>query len=63
MRIIIPVGDWLMKLCDALETSNNDDEIIVKTQAIKELAEMAKERICPDKNIIFIIEAENISKP
>ncbi len=56
MEIEIPLGNWHMALADAIKDAQNGDVIIVKTEAQVELGGRAKERMCPDKEIMFEIK-------
>ena len=51
----IPIGNWHMALADAIEQAEDGDIIEVHEQAMKELGERAKTRMCPDKKIEFVI--------
>ncbi len=55
MRIVIPSSNPFAALADAIEVSKDGDVIEVDSQEMKELAEDAKERMCPAKQIAFAI--------
>jgi vacuolar-type H+-ATPase subunit F/Vma7 len=49
----IPDVDWPKNLANSLKNSRDADVILVSTEAQKELAERAKERMCPEKKLII----------
>lgn len=55
-RIEIPRRNWNNELANAIENSSNGDVIVCHSQEMMELAERAKERMCPDKIISFELE-------
>jgi hypothetical protein len=56
MIYTIPARNCPTVLADAIEQSQDGDMIQVRNQAQKELAERAKRRMCPDKQIVFEIK-------
>jgi hypothetical protein len=58
MKWTIPDMDSKEWLAEAIRDSVDDDVIIVKTEAAKELGERAKSRMCPDKKITFEVQGE-----
>lgn len=56
MRIEIPSGNWHIALANSLEIARDNDIIVVKSQAMKNLGERAGERMFPDKKFRFEIE-------
>jgi len=57
MRYIVPRSNWTYALGQFIEQSVDGDEIEVASFAAKALAEQAKQRMCPDKNITFVVAA------
>ena len=56
MKHVIPTVNWHMALADAIDASQDGDVIVVQNEAQKELGEIAKSRVCPDKNITFEVK-------
>jgi len=52
---VIPTTGWTTVLSKALSECNDGDTILVHSKSMKELAERAQARVCPDKMIIFKI--------
>lgn len=52
----VPQGNWHMALADAIEQCQDGDTIVVHNHSMKELAERAHARMCPDKSIVFQIK-------
>lgn len=55
MKHTIHFGNWHIALADAIEAADDGDVIIVHNEAMKELAEGARESMCPDKQLSFEI--------
>lgn len=51
----IPAANWTKYLINAIMASEDGDEIIVSTEAQKELALVAMKRMCPNKNIVLTV--------
>ena len=49
-------ANWTMTLADLIENSEDGDIIIVSSEAQKELGIRAKNRICPEKSITFLVK-------
>jgi hypothetical protein len=47
----LPTTNWHMVLADAIEESSDGDTIVVHSDAMKELALSAHDRMCPNKKI------------
>lgn len=47
-----------MQLADVIESAQDGDTIAVPSEAVAELGEMARERMCPNKELTFIVEGE-----
>ena len=52
----IPAGNWTQALVDKIELAKKGDVIEVHSHAMKELAEKARLRMCPQKNITFKVQ-------
>ena len=50
---IIPAGNWHIALAEVINDAASGDRIIVDTDEKKELGEIAKGRMCPDKDVTF----------
>lgn len=57
MRHTIPAGNWTRALAAKIEQAQDGDEIVVHNEDMKELAESAKQRMCPNKRLVFVVEA------
>lgn len=57
--IVINRVNWPVKLADAVRDSQDGDVIQVATEAMRELGERAKARMCPDKNIAIVLTENN----
>ena len=55
MRYDVPAKNWTMVLADFIEQTQDGDVIVIASEAAKELAEKAKNRMCPEKKISFKI--------
>jgi len=53
MKHVIPARNWTTALADAIESADEYDVIEVHSDAMWELAERARQRMCPDKYLIF----------
>lgn len=58
MRYTIPTRSWTLMLWVAIAAAQDGDVIEVHNDAMQELAERARLRMCPDKNLTFEIEEE-----
>lgn len=58
MKHIVSGGNWHMQLADVIESAQDGDTIAVPSEAVAELGEMARERMCPNKELTFIVEGE-----
>lgn len=56
MKHTIPTENWHLALADAIEAAADGDVIVVHNAAMKELAEDARERMRPDKQLTFEID-------
>jgi len=45
-----------MKICDAIESAEEGDEVLVATRAAAELAERARDRLRPGLGLVFQVE-------
>jgi len=54
----IPHANWHMALAIAIEETQDGDTIVVHNDAERELGEIAKERMCPQKQITFEVRGE-----
>ena len=61
MRHTIPAGNWPTALVDTIESAQDGDVIVVHTAAMQELAEGARQRMCPHKKLVF--EVQPLSDP
>jgi hypothetical protein len=52
-RISVPVENWTSALPQAIRDAEDDDVLLVDTEAKKELGETAHKRMCPEKHITF----------
>jgi len=59
----IPYANWTSHLARLIDTAADGDTIQVHTEAMQELAEMARERMCPEKKLNFIIVADDPGQP
>lgn len=57
MRVEMPETDWHMKLADAIDNAKPGDVIVCHSEDMKRLGERAKNRMCPDKEIVFEVES------
>ena len=55
----IPLANWHIALANAIKNSNDDDIIVVHSKAMHELAASTKARMCPSKQISFVIEMDD----
>jgi len=62
MQYVIPAGGWVSRLADAIENAEAGDSIVVRSEAMLELAERARSRMCPEKQITFILEKEGTGR-
>lgn len=53
----ISTGNWIYDLVDAIQKSEDGDEIIVSTEVKRMLAKRVIEHMCPDKHIVLIAKA------
>lgn len=56
MRHTIPTCNWPTALVDTIESAQDGDVIIVHTAAMQDLAEGARQRMCPHKNLVFEVQ-------
>ena len=56
MKHTIPRADWHMKLADAIEKASAGDTIVCHSEAMKHLGESARKWLCPDKDLVFVLE-------
>jgi len=49
-------ANWTMKICDAIESASEGDELLVATEAARELAEGARDRLRPGLGLAFRVE-------
>ena len=56
MTHTIPRGNWHLALIDAIKNAQDGDTIECHTEAMQQLAEKAKQRMCPQKSFIFTLE-------
>ncbi len=54
----IPVENWHMALADTIRTAAADDTIVCRTKAMMELAIRARDRLCPNKSLLFVCEQD-----
>lgn len=55
----VPHNNWHMALADIIETAKDGDTIICHSDAMAELAERARTRMCPEKQLTFTTEEED----
>lgn len=53
MKHTVPVSNWHTALIETIHRAQDGDTIVVHTDAMRELGERARARICPSKNITF----------
>lgn len=58
MKIEIPRPDWHRHLVKAINVAKDGDIIVCHNRDMLELAESARQRMCPEKMIFFDIEEE-----
>jgi len=59
MRHIIPnEANWHTHLAGILGSSRPGDIIVCFSDSVRELADRAKRRMCPDKQLTFIVEED-----
>ena len=56
MQIEIPKSNWQVALADAIKLAVDGDVILCHSESMKEMAKLAKSRICPTKNLIFELD-------
>lgn len=56
-RHTLPAANWHMALANAIEAAQDDDTIVCHSEAMAELAEEARQRLCPSKRLVFEVEA------
>ena len=56
MRHEIDHENWHLKLSNAIRTSVNGDTIVCHNDTMRELAERAHIRMCPDKILTFELQ-------
>lgn len=57
MRHPIPVVGWAMALADAISAAHDGDVVVVHSVDMQELAARACQGLCPDKELVFEIQA------
>ena len=55
---IEPQGSYMVKLASVISDCNPGDTIIVNSNVQKELALRAIARVCPEKGVKIVVEAE-----
>lgn len=58
MTYTISKADWHISLSEYIRLAKDGDTIIMHSDAQKELAIRAKERMCPEKAIEFVVSSE-----
>ncbi len=56
--IYIPTANWTTALINAIEIAQDGDEIIIHNDAMRELAERAITRMCPDKQVTLTVTSK-----
>lgn len=59
MKHVIPAKNWHLEIADALEHAITGDEIVVRTDEQRQLAESARHRMCPGKLLFFVVEKDD----
>lgn len=57
MQHVVPAANGTMALADLIEKSSDGDEIIVSSEAMRELGERAHQRMCPTKTLTFTVKS------
>ena len=58
MQYIVSTGDSARALADLIRKAQAGDVIVMRSEAMKDLAERAKAMMCPEKHIVFKVEKE-----
>jgi len=53
MEHTVPETNWHVASADLIRDSTDGDTIIVRSEAMRELGEIAHKRMCPNKMITF----------
>lgn len=59
MKHTLPYPDWHIALTETIKAAADGDIIEVHTSSMKTLAQRAKERLCPKKQIEFIVKGND----
>lgn len=54
--IFVTNANWTTELANAIKTAEDGDKIVVSSNDKKELAERALARMCPEKQITFVVD-------
>ena len=54
----VPDKNWTMALADFIEQAQDGDVIVIASEAARELAQRAKNRMWPEKKIKFEVNEE-----
>jgi len=60
--IELPVANWTTALADAINQDEDGDTIACRTASQAESGESARQRMCPDKNINFTYEVDDLDE-
>ena len=61
MKHTIPTVNWTTHLADAISASQDGDTILVTSEAMLELVQRAKRRMCPDKRLDIQLDTSAVS--
>lgn len=59
MKHTVPAANWTTFLAEFIRTAEDGDTIEVHTEAMRELAHRAHWRMCPEKNLTFVVQEVN----
>lgn len=59
MKHTVPASNWTVTLADLIGVARDGDTIEVHTEAMRELARLAHRRMCPEKNLTFVVQEVN----